>query len=54
MTTLDAPWLHGPARGVCTMLEDAGYQAWFVGGAVRNALIDVPVSDLDLDRKSIV
>ncbi|MCO4847666.1 MAG: CCA tRNA nucleotidyltransferase [Yoonia sp.] len=48
MTMLDAPWLYGPARAVCAMLEDAGYQAWFVGGSVRNALIDAPVSDLDL------
>ncbi|MFT4742836.1 MAG: poly(A) polymerase [Yoonia sp.] len=48
MTVLDAPWLYGPARAVCLMLEGAGYQAWFVGGAVRNALIDAPVSDLDL------
>lgn len=30
------------------MLTDAGHQAWFVGGCVRNALIDAPVSDLDL------
>ena len=53
MTTLNAPWLHGPARGVCTMLEDAGYQAWFVGGVVRNALIDAPVSDLDLSTDAL-
>ena len=48
MTVLTAPWLHGPARRVCLMLENAGYQAWFVGGCVRNALIDAPVSDLDV------
>ncbi len=48
MTTINAPWLHGPARAVCKMLEDAGHQAWFVGGCVRNALIDAPVSDLDV------
>lgn len=48
MTTLTAPWLNGPARAVCEMLEAAGHQAWFVGGCVRNALIDAPVSDLDL------
>ncbi|MFT5272103.1 MAG: poly(A) polymerase [Yoonia sp.] len=48
MTSLTAPWLNGPARVVCAMLEDAGHQAWFVGGSVRNALIDAPVSDLDL------
>ena len=30
------------------MLTDAGHQAWFVGGCVRNALIGAPVSDLDI------
>ena len=35
------------------MLEDAGYQAWFVGGVVRNALIDAPVSDLDLSTDAL-
>ncbi|MBS1302469.1 CCA tRNA nucleotidyltransferase [Loktanella sp. SALINAS62] len=49
MTTLDAPWLRTDrSRAVCAMLTDAGHQAWFVGGCVRNALIGAPVSDLDL------
>ncbi len=48
MTRIRADWLNGPARHVCAMLLQAGHQAWFVGGCVRNALIDVPVSDLDL------
>jgi poly(A) polymerase len=30
------------------MLMDAGHQAWFVGGCVRNALLGAPVADLDL------
>ncbi|MEC7761091.1 MAG: CCA tRNA nucleotidyltransferase [Pseudomonadota bacterium] len=30
------------------MLTDAGHQAHFVGGCVRNALIGAPVSDLDI------
>lgn len=46
---LDADWLTAaPARAVMTMLADAGHQALFVGGCVRNALLDAPVSDLDL------
>ena len=46
---LAAPWLDAPAaRAVCGMLTEAGHQAWFVGGCVRNALLGVPVSDLDL------
>lgn len=53
MTLLTAPWLNGPARAVCAMLEDAGHQAWFVGGSVRNALIDAPVSDLDLSTDAL-
>lgn len=48
MTRIVAEWLNGPSRKVCAMLTDAGYQAWFVGGCVRNALIDVAVSDLDI------
>ncbi|MGR3806105.1 CCA tRNA nucleotidyltransferase [Marinibacterium profundimaris] len=49
MTRLSAPWLdHAPARAVCAMLEHGGHQALFVGGCVRNALLGVPVSDLDI------
>lgn len=48
MTVIKAEWLDGPAQKVCAMLVDAGYQAWFVGGCVRNALIGAPVADLDL------
>ena len=49
MTVITAPWLaERPAQQVCAMLEAAGYQALFVGGCVRNTLLDQPVSDLDL------
>jgi poly(A) polymerase len=49
VTRLQADWLQAPAsRAVCGMLTDAGRQAWFVGGCVRNALIGAAVSDLDL------
>ena len=40
--TLDA------TQAVFSMLEDAGYQALFVGGCVRNALLDAPVKDIDI------
>lgn len=30
------------------MLTGAGYQAWYVGGCVRNALLGLPTTDLDL------
>ena len=46
---LDADWLRSSsARRVSAMLTDAGYQALFVGGCVRNALLGAPVSDLDV------
>ena len=42
-------WLKDPAaQRVCAMLTDAGFQAWFVGGCVRNALIGAGASDLDI------
>ncbi len=46
---IDADWLRDPdAQTVCAMLTEAGHQAWFVGGCVRNALLGAPVADLDL------
>ncbi len=46
---IDQPWLNDPAtQKVCAVLTDAGAQALFVGGCVRNALLTVPVSDLDI------
>ncbi|MGI3164227.1 CCA tRNA nucleotidyltransferase [Pseudooceanicola sp. 200-1SW] len=52
--TEDAPritgaWLTAPAtRAVCDALTGAGHQAWFVGGCVRDALLSVPVGDIDI------
>jgi poly(A) polymerase len=49
MTRVTGAWLADPAAQlVCRLLTDAGYQAWFVGGCVRNALLGAPVADLDL------
>ncbi|MCO6384370.1 CCA tRNA nucleotidyltransferase [Oceanicola sp. 502str15] len=49
MTRLTAPWLSAPGpQALCAALEAAGHQALFVGGCVRNTLLDAPVSDLDL------
>lgn len=49
MTRIDAPFLMEPGpQAVCGMLTDAGYQAWYVGGCVRNALLGLPTTDLDL------
>lgn len=42
-------WLTAvPTQALCAALAGAGYQALFVGGCVRNALLGVPVSDIDL------
>ena len=54
MTRVTGAWLQGPAaQKVCRLLMDAGYQAWFVGGCVRNDLLDMPVSDLDLTTDAV-
>ncbi len=43
------PWVHDPdAQAVCAALTGAGYRALFVGGCVRNALLEKPVSDYDI------
>ncbi len=48
MTRVKGAWLQGPdTRAIFAMLEDGGYQAWVVGGCVRNALLDQPVIDVD-------
>ncbi len=36
------------AFDVLGILEDAGYEAWFVGGCVRDALLGRPVGDIDI------
>lgn len=42
-------WLaHHGTQSLCRALAQAGYQALFVGGCVRNALIDAPVADIDI------
>ncbi|MBF9059503.1 CCA tRNA nucleotidyltransferase [Rhodobacterales bacterium HKCCSP123] len=46
---LAADWLDLPGtRAVMAALTGAGHGAWFVGGCVRNALLDEPVSDIDI------
>lgn len=42
-------WLASPAtRAVCAALTAGGDRALFVGGCVRNALLDRPVADIDI------
>jgi poly(A) polymerase len=43
------PWLDDPAvQSVLRCLTDAGHRALIVGGAVRNALMGLPVAEVDL------
>ncbi len=47
-TQIKAKWLSEPGtKAVFKMLNGAGHQVFLVGGCVRNALLDVPVSDID-------
>jgi poly(A) polymerase len=42
-------WLHhSGTQALCHAIEAAGFQALFVGGCVRNALIEAPVNDIDI------
>src|ERR1700736_3386505 len=44
-----APWLKsGPAARVLQLLNRNGEQARVVGGAVRNALLKIPLGDIDI------
>lgn len=49
MTQVTGDWLDDKAtQQVMALLVDAGYRACFVGGCVRNALMDLPVADVDI------
>jgi poly(A) polymerase len=46
---VDGAWIRRPAtRAVCDALTAGGHRALFVGGCVRNALLDMPVGDIDI------
>jgi poly(A) polymerase len=45
----DAPWRHRPGLdGLLAALDAAGGKARYVGGAVRDGLLGLPVNDLDI------
>ncbi len=45
----DVPWLNDAgALALCGALEVAGFQALFVGGCVRNAVLGADASDIDI------
>ena len=46
---LDLPWLRsGPTARVLKVLDGNGEEARVVGGAVRNALLKIPIGDIDI------
>ncbi|MEK6217413.1 MAG: CCA tRNA nucleotidyltransferase [Boseongicola sp.] len=46
---IKANWLSDqPTQKVLRLLTDAGHQGFVVGGCVRNALLGVPVADIDI------
>lgn len=49
MIPANTRWLHDEdAQQVCRVVQDGGYRIYFVGGCVRNALLGLPDSDVDL------
>jgi tRNA nucleotidyltransferase/poly(A) polymerase len=50
----DAPWLKsGPAGRVLQLLNGDGEEARVVGGAVRNALLQLPTGDIDIATTAV-
>jgi poly(A) polymerase len=50
----DAPWLRsGPAARVLALLNGNGEEARVVGGAVRNALMKIPIADIDIATSAV-
>jgi poly(A) polymerase len=46
---LNGEWLHHPGtQAVFAALQSGGARVYFVGGCVRNALLGLPVEDIDL------
>jgi len=51
---IEGEWINAPeTQAVCAMLTGAGYQALFVGGCVRNALLQAPVADIDISTDAL-
>jgi tRNA nucleotidyltransferase (CCA-adding enzyme) len=46
------PRAPGYVRWVTKTLEEEGYETWAVGGAIRNALLDLPSGDWDLATRA--
>ncbi len=54
MTRVRGAWLTDHrTQAVCRLLTEAGFQALFVGGCVRNALLEEPVRDIDISTDAV-
>lgn len=54
MKQIAADWISNKAtQKICGMLTNAGYDCYFVGGCVRNALLDAPVNDIDIATNAL-
>ncbi|WP_251546727.1 CCA tRNA nucleotidyltransferase [Limosilactobacillus caecicola] len=42
------PALFEPARPILQKIEQAGFEAYFVGGSVRDTILDDPIHDIDI------
>src|SRR6202043_1231072 len=50
----NAPWLNsGPTARVLELLNGNGEEARVVGGAVRNALLRIPIGDIDIGTTAL-
>src|SRR4030088_2218468 len=50
----DAPWLRsGPTARVLDVLNGDGEETRVVGGAVRNALLQIPIGDIDIATTAV-
>lgn len=45
---LNPVWLNGPLRGLLESLNNAGFEAFAVGGCVRDAVMDRKCNDIDV------
>lgn len=48
---MNSIWEHG--KDICRILHDNGFEAFFVGGVVRDKLLNQPIYDLDIATNAI-
>ena len=54
MKPITANWIRDKStQKICHMLTNAGFDCYFVGGCVRNALLDAPVADIDISTNAL-